>query len=94
MTPEVKEKLRNYRLGTGAGKTYTKTYGKHTHRIIAEQKLGRPLLPGEIVHHMDENKRNNHPDNLQVFANQAEHARWHAICGKSNNACKSKRGRI
>ncbi len=77
MTPEVKEKLRNFRLGKGEGKTYTKTYGRHTHRIVAEQKLGRALLPGEIVHHKDENKRNNDPDNIHVFANQAEHAKFH-----------------
>lgn len=77
MTPSTRKKLREHRLGTGEGKTYTKTYSRHTHRIVAEQKLGRPLAPGEVVHHIDENKRNNHPDNLQVFASQVEHAKHH-----------------
>ena len=77
MTEETKRKLRSARLGTGAGKTYEKTYGRHTHRVVAEQMLGRPLKPGEVVHHIDGNKRNNVPENLKVFSSQAEHAKWH-----------------
>ena len=76
MTDEVKEKLRVKRLGTGSGKSYEKTFGRHTHRIVAEQKLGRELLPSEIVHHIDGNKRNNDPSNLEVMT-QAEHCRIH-----------------
>ena len=77
MTPEIRKKLRESRLGQGEGKTYSKTFGRHTHRIVAEQILGRPLKPGEVVHHIDGNKRNNDPSNLQVLASQAEHARLH-----------------
>lgn len=76
MTPEVRAKLRKARLGTGEGKSYEKSYGRHTHRVVAEQKLGRKLRPGEIVHHIDGNKRNNHPDNLMVMT-QSEHAKLH-----------------
>lgn len=77
MTPEVRAKLRESRLGSGNGKTYTKVYGRHEHRIVAEQMLGRPLLPGEVVHHIDRDKRNNDPSNLMVFPSQAAHAKWH-----------------
>jgi endogenous inhibitor of DNA gyrase (YacG/DUF329 family) len=77
MTAEVKAKLRKSRLGKGEGKTYEKTYQRHTHRIVAEKKLGRPLKPGEVVHHIDRDKRNNHPENLMVFPSQKEHAKWH-----------------
>lgn len=76
MTPEVRAKLRESRLNSGECKTYEKTYGRHTHRIIAEQKIGRSLKPGEIVHHIDGNKRNNNPDNLVVMT-QSEHCRLH-----------------
>ena len=78
MTPEVRAKLREVRLNTGDGRTYEKFLGRHTHRVVAELMLGRPLVMGEVVHHIDGNKRNNSPENLMVFSSQAEHAAWHA----------------
>ncbi len=77
MTEEVKDKLRKSRLGKGERKSYPKLFGKHIHRIVAEEKIGRKLKKGEVVHHIDGNKQNNTPDNLMVFSSQAEHARWH-----------------
>lgn len=47
--------------------------GKLVHRLIAEKKIGRKLLPGEHVHHIDFNKTNNHPDNLQVMDAREHH---------------------
>lgn len=78
MTDDVKEKLREAHLNSGEGKTYTKLHSRHEHRIVAEQLLGRPLKKGEVVHHIDGDKRNNSPDNLMVFSSQAEHAAYHA----------------
>lgn len=47
------------------------------HRLIMEQKLGRYLTPEEVVHHLDENPSNNHPDNLALLPSQAVHASHH-----------------
>ncbi len=77
MTPETRKKLRESRLGTGKGKTYTKIYGRHEHRVVAEAMLGRPLDTSEIVHHIDCDQINNRPDNLLIMT-QSEHARLHA----------------
>jgi hypothetical protein len=57
---------------------YPKRGQRHEHRIVAEQRIGRQLKPGEIVHHIDGNSSNNDPANLQVLASQSEHARLHA----------------
>lgn len=63
--------------GRGEGRSYIKRYGRHEHRVVAEQTIGRALLPGEVVHHKDGNKRNNDPANLEVLPNQGEHAKIH-----------------
>ena len=50
----------------------------YVHMIVAEEKLGRYLLPEEVVHHKDLNKLNNNPNNLMVFASNSDHSRFHA----------------
>lgn len=47
------------------------------HRLVAEQSLGRYLEPGEVVHHINGDPRDNRPENLEVMT-QAEHTRVHA----------------
>jgi hypothetical protein len=73
---EYKERNSEAKRQKGSRKGYTKINGRHKHRIIAEQMLGRKLQPGEIVHHKDGDKRNNTPENLEVMT-QSEHIREH-----------------
>jgi len=40
------------------------------HRYVMEKKLGRKLAQGEDVHHVDENKSNNDPSNLELKLHQ------------------------
>ena len=49
----------------------------YEHRLVAEEMIGRHLLPGEEVHHRDENKQNNHPDNLYVAPSRLHHQLHH-----------------
>ena len=72
----------------GGGYMYCRTEPPHPkanskglyplHRVLAENKIGRSLLSNEHVHHIDENKQNNAPDNLEVLT-VSEHAKRHAI---------------
>lgn len=78
----TRAKLSVKRCGSGSGKSYAKSFGRHTHRMVAERMLGRKLKPGEVVHHIDGNKRNNAPENLMVFSGQSEHAKWHGLHGR------------
>ncbi len=85
MNMTTRTKLRNAHLGSGEGKGYTKYYSRLAHRVIAEKKIGRPLKPEEVVHHLDFNKRNNHPDNLMILPSKADHSRYHAKLKKFFN---------
>lgn len=81
MNFSTRAKLSMKKYGSGRGISYAKSFGRHTHRKVAERILGRKLRPGEVVHHLDGNKRNNAPENLVVFSSQSEHAKWHALQG-------------
>jgi len=49
----------------------------YEHRIVAEESIGRLLKKDEAVHHINYNKLDNSPGNLQVLTNK-EHASVHA----------------
>lgn len=75
---ESAEQRGDAQRGRGEGRTYRKRNGRHEHRVVVEQKIGRVLRPGEVVHHIDGDKLNNDPDNLAVMT-QAEHMRKHDL---------------
>ena len=54
--------------------TYKTVY---LHRVVAEQTLDRKLRPGEVVHHLDEDKSNNSPENLVICSSASVHRRYH-----------------
>ena len=49
----------------------------YLHRLIAERKIGRLLIRGEVVHHINEDVTDNRPENLQVLTHK-QHRQIHA----------------
>ena len=63
------------------------------HRLLMSEKLGRPLLPGEVVHHIDANPQNNAPENLELFPSNGKHLA-HELNGRAPNWTAEGRERI
>lgn len=49
----------------------------YEHVLVAEKNLDRYLENGEVVHHIDEDKYNNSPNNLMVFKTMGDHSGFH-----------------
>ena len=75
---EVRGKALRDRVKREGATSYRKMLGRHEHRVVMEKHIGRALLVGEIVHHIDGNKRNNDVSNLLLMT-QSEHCRTHSL---------------
>ena len=96
----MRNKIRSYSCRTS--KTYINAKGyrvyknsrKLVHRHMAEIKLGRPLRPNEVVHHINRNKQDNRLSNLYVFQNQQAHWKAHKKDAQYYGAKYSFEGKI
>jgi HNH endonuclease len=72
------------------------------HRVVMEELLGWPLRQDELVHHKNEDKTDNRPENLELM-DRTTHVRHHqlkhplivdcAICGTTFEPTRRHRGR-
>lgn len=55
------------------------SYRKYVKRatLVLEQKIGRYLLPNEIAHHINENRLDDRPENLQLMT-VSDHHSYHS----------------
>ena len=47
------------------------------HRLVVESFIGRYLTTEEKVHHLNDNKIDNEPNNLMAFSSESAHQRFH-----------------
>jgi hypothetical protein len=60
------------------GNEYERFGQKYVHRLIAAEMVGRDLLPGEQIHHINGDRRDNRPENLEVVSAH-EHRQRHLV---------------
>lgn len=68
------------RVGVGHHLADVRGYA-YEHRVVAERVVGRPLRKGEHVHHINGNKLDNRPENLEVLS-VSHHRAQHRTSGK------------
>jgi hypothetical protein len=80
------------RYRSNNGYVYVKSEGHHkqdkygyVHEaiLVLEKKIGRELLPNEVVHHINSIRDDNRPENLAVFLN-SEHVKFHGVLAEVN----------
>lgn len=57
------------------------------HILIMEKIIDRALRKGEVIHHIDHDKKNNSPENLMLCKSHSEHMKFH---NKSSNSIMRK----
>ena len=63
----------------GEGKYNPMHYFRRQSYEVAAICTGQPLPQGTVIHHLDENPKNNAPENLVLFPSLSDHTRFHML---------------
>lgn len=55
--------------------------------MVAEKKMGKKLLPDEVVHHLNRIRTDDRPENLQVLT-KSDHSKLHCLLNKQDGKYK------
>jgi hypothetical protein len=72
--PDVAFKMSRGRLSAKYINIKTEMGWQSRSHAVMEQKIGRSIAHGEIVHHINGHTRDDDPSNLQLFANKGAHS--------------------
>ena len=85
----TRENWRGGCIGKSTGYKYIEVDGKQIgeHILVAEKHHGRRLRPGEVVHHINGDKLDNRPENLQIMTN-SQHIHLHHPTQRTKQKCR------
>jgi hypothetical protein len=72
----------------GKGGTKVMHYYRRQCYEVAAICLGQPVPKGWVIHHIDENPRNNNPGNLMLFVSARAHSKYHQLLLKLQRGAK------